>query len=333
MRVGIVGAGTMGAMHAAAWAQTGAKLVGVHSLRGGPELAHRYGAKVFERFEELLQAVDVADLCVPTDLHPAMTVQAAEAGKHVVCEKPLALTMADGEAMIAACERAGVRLFIAMVVRFFPQYRAAQQLVADGRLGALGVLRLRRAAYQPHKEVDNWFLDEARSGGMVVDLMIHDFDYARWLAGPVTRIYAQSARARVPSSSGDYALVTLRFASGAMAIIEGGWANPPGVFRTGFDLAGTAGLIEWSSDDTATIRTFLQQSSAPAAAARPERSEGVGLPLAPLLEDPYTTQIKHVYRAITTGEPFAVTPQDSLEALRLALAARESLQTGRVVKL
>jgi len=117
-----------------------------------------------------------------------------------------------------------------------------------------------------------------------------------------------------------------------MAIVEGGWANPPGVFRTGFDLAGSEGLIEWSSDDTATIRTFLQQSSAQAAAC-PERSEGVGLPLAPLLEDPYTTQIKHVYRAIATGEPFAVTPQDSLEALRLALVARESLQTGRVVKL
>jgi len=186
-------------MHAAAWAQTGAKLVGVYSLCGGPELAHRYSAKLFERYDELLEAVDVVDLCVPTDLHPAMTVQAAEAGKHVVCEKPLALTIAEGEAMIAACERAGVRLFIAMVVRFFPQYQSAQQLVVAGQLGALGVLRLRRAGYQPRKEVDNWFLDEARSGGMVVDMMIHDFDYARWLAGPVTRVYAQSARADRPS--------------------------------------------------------------------------------------------------------------------------------------
>jgi len=332
MRVGIVGAGTMGVMHAAAWAQTGAKLVGVYSLRDGPELAHRYSAKVFERYDELLKAVDVVDLCVPTNLHPAMTAQAAEAGKHVVCEKPPALTMAEGEAMIATCERAGVRLFIAMVVRFFPQYRAAQQLVAAGQLGALGVLRLRRAAYQPRKEVDNWFLDEARSGGMVVDMMIHDFDYARWLAGPVIRVYAQSARALAPDSSGDYALVTLRFASGAMAIVEGAWANPPGVFRTGFDLAGSEGLIEWSSDDTATIRTFLQPSAAQAAAC-PERSEGAGLPLAPLPEDPYTSQLKHVYRAIKTGEPFAVTPQDSLEALRIALAARESLQTGLVVTL
>ena len=325
MRVGVVGAGTMGVMHAAAWTQTGATLVGIYSLRDGPELANRYGAEVFECYEDLLKAVDLVDLCVPTDLHPSLTVLAAEAGKHVVCEKPLALSIAEGEAMIAACEQAGVRLFIALVVRFFPQYRAAQQLVAAGQLGTLGVLRLRRAAFQPYKEVDNWFLDEVRSGGMVVDLMIHDFDYARWLAGPVTQVYAQSARAQAPDSLGDYALVTLRFASGAMALIEGAWANPPGVFRTSFDLAGSEGLIEWSSDDTATVRTFLQPSASQAAA--------VGLPLAPLPEDPYTTQIKHVYRALMTGEPFAVTPQDSLEALRIALAARESLRAGQVVKL
>jgi predicted dehydrogenase len=254
-----------------------------------------------------------------------MTLQAAAAGKHVVCEKPLALTLEQGEAMITACERAGVRLFVAMVVRFFPQYRAAQQLVAGGQLGSLGVLRLKRAAYQPRKEVDNWYLDEARSGGMVVDMMIHDFDYARWLAGPVARVYARSARGQVPASPGDYALVTLRFASGAIALIEGAWANPPGVFRTGFDLAGSAGLIEWSSDEPVTLRTFLEP--------RPGEAAAVGLPLAPLAEDPYTTQIKHVHRALVTGEPFAVTPQDALEALRIALAARESLKSGRVVRL
>lgn len=325
MRVGIVGAGTMGSVHAAAWAQTEAELVGVHSLRAGAELASRYGAKAFDRYEDLLEAVDVVDLCVPTDLHPAMTLQAAAAGKHVVCEKPLALTLEQGEAMITACERAGVRLFVAMVVRFFPQYRAAQQLVAGGQLGSLGVLRLKRAAYQPRKEVDNWYLDEARSGGMVVDMMIHDFDYARWLAGPVARVYARSARGQVPASPGDYALVTLRFASGAIALIEGAWANPPGVFRTGFDLAGSAGLIEWSSDEPVTLRTFLEP--------RPGEAAAVGLPLAPLAEDPYTTQIKHVHRALVTGEPFAVTPQDALEALRIALAARESLKSGRVVRL
>lgn len=220
--------------------------------------------------------------------------------------------------MIAAAQRAGVRFFVAMVLRFFPQYRLTRDLVAQGRIGEVGVIRLKRVSYTPQKAGDNWYLDHARSGGMMVDLMVHDFDFACWLAGDVTRVYAKAAGDR-------YALATLRFASGAMALIEGGWANPPGVFRTAIDVAGTAGAIEWSSDATATIRTYLRQ---------PEGAAGeVGLPLSPLAEDPYTAQLKHAYEAIRTGAPFDVSPEDALRALRVALAAKESARTGRSVSL
>lgn len=197
MRVGIVGAGTMGRVHAAAWSQTEAELVGVTALEptSSAALAERYRARAFASYEELLREVDVVDLCVPTDLHCAMTLRAAAAGKHVVCEKPLALSLSDGERMIGACEAAGVRLFVAMVVRFFPQYALAARAVQALELGTLGVLRLKRVSYPP-QVLDNWFADPARSGGMLVDLMIHDLDYARWLAGPVTRIFAKSVRSQ-----------------------------------------------------------------------------------------------------------------------------------------
>jgi predicted dehydrogenase len=120
-----------------------------------------------------------------------MVVEAALAGKHVICEKPLALTLPDAQAMVGACAAAGVRFFVGMVVRFFPQYRAAKELVAQGRIGQPGVLRLKRVAYLPMKPCDNWYIDETRAGGIVIDLMIHDFDYARWVAGDVERVFAR----------------------------------------------------------------------------------------------------------------------------------------------
>ena len=325
MRIGIVGAGTMGQVHAQAWLEAGAQVVAAHSasLESALGLAAQYGARVCSSLAELIEHVDVVDLCVPTHLHQAMTLEAANAGKHIICEKPMALDLGDARAMIQACDQAGVRLFIAHVARFFPQYRAARDAVQSGQIGNLGVMRLKRAAYQPRVSGENWFLDSTKSGGMVLDLMVHDFDYARWIGGPVARVFAKSARASRIDSPTDYALVTLEFESGAMAQIEGGWAYPAGVFRTGFDLAGSSGLIEWSSDNTNTIKSFLEPTNASTAE--------VGLPLSILAEDPYVTQIKHVKHALETGTEFLVTPIEALEALRIGLAAKRSLETGRSI--
>ena len=327
MRVGIVGTGSMGHTHAKAWLEAGCEVAGVISghLERAEQFALQHQTKAFSSLEALLEEVDVLDICAPTHLHRSMTQAAAFAGKHVICEKPIALTLEDANAMIEVCSSHNIRLFIAQVVRFFPQYRAAQEILKSGQLGNLGVLRLKRMGYQPKAVGENWFLDETKSGGMILDLMVHDFDYARWLGGQVTRVYARSARASNPKSIGDYALVTLGFASGAIAQIEGGWAYPKGTFRTSLDIAGSQGLIEWHSDSSSTIKSFLEVGDA--------EVDAVGIPSSVLSEDPYTTQIKHFKHAITTNSPFDVTPEDAIAALEIALAARESLATGRAVHL
>jgi predicted dehydrogenase len=327
MRVGIVGAGTMAGVHAAGWKQTNAKLIGVMSkdTKGALELAQKHNTGTFDSYESLLEAVDIIDICTPTDFHKDMVLQAAKAGKHIICEKPIALTTEDGKEMIEACNKAKVRLFIAMVVRFFPQYSTAQQAVANGQVGKVGVMRFKRVSYQPTGQ-EGWFTDEARSGGMLVDLMIHDFDYARWLGGNVKRVFAKSVRTQDPKAPGDYALVTLGFDDGRMALIEGGWAYPPGYFRTSMDIAGSDGVIEWRSDDAVTIQPFLRLTGETSVAR-------VGVPSSILAEDPYTTEIKHAYDCIKHNKEFLVTAEDGLEALRIALAAKESLKTGKAVQL
>ncbi len=131
------------------------------------------------------------------------------AGKHILCEKPLGRTLAQAQEMTAACEAAGVKLMVAHVVRFFPDYAQARRRVMAGEIGRPAVIRLSRESFQPKKAADNWFVDDAKSGGMVLDLMIHDLDYARWVAGPVTQVFAKS--------TGTHALAILTHAAGPSA--------------------------------------------------------------------------------------------------------------------
>jgi myo-inositol 2-dehydrogenase/D-chiro-inositol 1-dehydrogenase len=325
MRVGIVGAGIMGAVHAAAWRSTEARLIGCVSAQTtqSDHLAARYGIRSYSCFADLLEDVDIVDICTPTAMHKSMVLEAAHEGKQVLCEKPVALRQEDAEIMIQACNKAGVRFFVGLVVRFFPQYRLARDLVSGGTIGELAVVRLKRVSYLPQKNVDNWYIDETRSGGMIVDLMIHDFDFARWLAGDVQRVFAR--RSQGGQGSAQYSQAILRFNSGVIGLIEGGWAYPPGIFRTGLDLSGSDGLIEWSSDQPDPIRVFR----APA----PDEPLTVGLPVSGLSDDPYTLEIRHAFDAIRSEKPFDVSAEDALQSLRIALAARESLVTNHPVLL
>lgn len=331
MRIGLVGTGSMGHAHTPAWQHLkdiGAELVGVLSNRqeATEAFAKEFNIKPYSSLDELIADVDILDICVPTNLHKEMTLKAAQAGKHVICEKPIALTVEDGKAMIKACKDAGVRLFIAHVVRFVSAYVAAKNTIDAGNIGKPCVIRLTRAGYQPRKTVDNWFVDEGRSGGMMLDLMIHDYDFARWVGGDVTRVFAKSLRGKEPNAPVDYALTTLRFADGAIAHIEGGWAYPPGFFRTSMDIAGTDGVIEWMSDNAQTLHTHL---------ANPPEEEAaeVAVPSAAAADSPFTTQLKHFYDAIVNDTEAIVTPEDALAALEVGLAAIESAKTGKPVSI
>jgi predicted dehydrogenase len=325
MKVGIAGVGFMGTTHAAGWAATEAAIAGfvAETPQEARRLADQYQARVYPSYEAMLADVDVVDLCTPTHLHHPMTLQAAAAGKHVICEKPLARTVEQGLAMIAACRKAGVKLLVAHVVRFFPEYALAKSTVTSGQVGRPGVIRLARGSFRPKKPVGNWFLDFEKSGGMMLDLMIHDFDYARWVAGDVESVFAKSIGHTKGEASVDYGMAILKHQSGALSHIVGAWAYPPPTFRTRLEIAGDRGLIEFDSAATAPIEMLLQKPQADA--------PDVGLPASPLSESPYTTQIKEFYEALAHDRPARVSAEDGLAALQIALAAIESAKTGKAV--
>jgi len=328
MKVGIVGAGFMGTTHAAGWAATPAKIAGftAETQKEAASLAQSYNAKVYPSLDELILDVDVVDICSPTHLHHGMVLKAAEAGKHIVCEKPLARTTGQAQEMVVACEKAGVQLLVAHVVRFFPEYALAHSAVLEGQVGKPAVIRLHRGSYRPKKPAGNWFLDEEKSGGILMDLMIHDYDYARWVAGEVESVSARRVTELHPDAPVDYGLVILRHRSGALSHIAGAWAYPPPTFRTLLEIAGDRGLIEFDSDGTAPIQNLILKTSG-------SDAPDVALPSSPVSESPYTTQIKEFYSALAEGQTTRVSATDGLVAVQIAEAALESAHTGQPVKL
>lgn len=301
LRIGIVGAGTMGAVHAEAWAHTPAQVVGFVSRRldNARRLAIQHGASAFATLDAMLPHVDVVDICTPPGLHLEQTLAAARAGKHVVCEKPIARTIEQAEQMIAACRAAGVKLLVAHVVRYFDAYASAHARLVNGQLGPVRLLSLSRLGRMP----SGWFADWDASGGVLLDLMIHDYDFARWIAGEVTRVRACLAPLAVEGAPAQHAVVTLTHTSGAVSYVEGSWANP-GPFRTSFRIVAERGLVEY---DTA---------------------------LAPRDgKNPYATQAQAFYDALANDAPLRVTAEDGLAALRIALAAIASACAGQDVSL
>ena len=327
VKIGIAGVGFMGSIHAEGWAQTGAEMAGfvAETVEEAAPLAKKYNLKIYPTLAEMLPDVDVVDICTPTHLHHAMTLQAAAAGKHIICEKPLGRSTQQAREMIAACQQAGVQLLVAHVVRFFNEYALAKASVTRGEIGKPGVIRLQRGSFRPKKAAGNWFLDDAKSGGILFDLMIHDYDYARWIAGEVQSVMAKKVTTGHPEAPIDYGLVLLTHRGGALSHVAGAWAYPPPTFRTHIEIAGDAGLIEFDSADSAPSFNLI--------AATGSGAPDVGLPSSPVSESPYTTQLKEFYAALLGGPQPRVRAADGLAAVQIAEAALESAATGKPVQL
>jgi UDP-N-acetylglucosamine 3-dehydrogenase len=321
MRVGLVGAGFMGGVHLNAYAGIPqVEVVGVADARiesavAGAEMV---GARPYASYEELVAAedVEVVDVCLPTAFHRDLAVRAAGEGRHVILEKPIARTMKDAQEILEAFSSDGPRLFVGHVVRFFPAYVGIKQKIDAGDLGTVGVVRTsRRSPFL--LGWNDWYADWRVSGGVLLDLVIHDFDFLRWALGEVERVYARGMLGREYNRL-DYALVTLRFQSGAIAHVEGHWGYPA-PFNYSIEVAGSKALLTVDSTEPASLQLI---GGAPGEV--PDLASG---------KSPYEKELEHFIHCIESGEAPIVQAQDACEALRIGLAATESVLTGESVTL
>ena len=174
---------------------------------------------------------DMADVCLPSYLHKAFTVKLLKAGKHVLCEKPMALSAADCEEMIATARACGKQLMIGQCLRFNATYAYLKDCVTDGRFGKIRNLYMYRKSAQPRWGFENWFADTARSGGCILDMHIHDIDMARYLLGEPYAVSCLSYDAVTR-----WSVVNSRlYYKDVMVVADGSWDESDNArFKSGF---------------------------------------------------------------------------------------------------
>lgn len=334
MNVCVVGLGRAGLVHAGNFQRhvPGAVLAAV--VESDPDILEKHAGElgIAARYRDIHQAlnhaqVDAVCITTPTFTHAEIAVAAARAGKHVLCEKPMALTLAEADRMIEAATAAGVVLQIGFMRRFDPAFLEARRLIETGAIGRPMVTRsLTRGPGLPPR----WACDPRRSNGMLAEVNSHDFDAVRWIAGAeFTRVYAETAVTKRSDLLEEFpefydtATVTLRLADGSLAMIEGACPVDYG-YDARMEVLGTEGVLRIGELDHGAVVTCTRSlgvQSAPFASWRDRFREA------------YVAEAAHFVRCIRAEEQPLATGLDGRRALEATLAANLSSRLGAPVAL
>ncbi|MDA8298040.1 MAG: Gfo/Idh/MocA family oxidoreductase [Actinomycetota bacterium] len=326
LRIGVVGGGVMARTHLASLLSIPtAEVVGLAAPEVSPEVAglcQSAGIPVGADVRGLIgsDGLDALVIAAPTDAHVALVQLVAASGRHVFCEKPLALKIRDARSAVDACAAAGVRLAVGHVVRYFPAYAKLRDLVAAGEIGPPAMAKCRRMSGPPG-EAREWYADSSRSGGVLTDMGVHDFDWLLWTLGPVTRVSASV----VDRGAGQVAMVLFAHESGAISAVELSWMDPTG-FWTAVEVSGPGGLLSHDSRTSATFRLERAPNVAPA-------PPSVEVPLGAALSDPYRDEMVDALAFFAGGAVPRSSPQDAVAAVALAEAARRAAEMQATIEL
>ncbi|MGH2459587.1 MAG: Gfo/Idh/MocA family protein [Chloroflexota bacterium] len=338
--VGIIGAGFIASLHAEALARVPeARIVAVASPTVGHAegFAARHGIPhAYTDYRALLERSDIhlVTLALPNDLHCPATLDAAAAGKHVVCEKPLATSLAECDRMIAACRAANVKLMYAEELCFAPKYVRAKQLADEGALGRVYQVKQSECHDGPHRD---WFWNVERSGGgVLMDMGCHSIEFARWIYGkprPLS-VYAQLGNYAHPGRTrgDDHSVCLVEYAGDRIGVAENSWARPGGVDDHA-EIYGSAGLTVADLLRGSSLLTYSEPGYGYAVEKAPstrgwtftmfEESWNYGFP----------QEMAHFVRCVRDDLAPLESGEDGRQVIELICAAYESARTGRKVAL
>ena len=330
LRIGVIGAGRIGKIHAENLATRipGAVVAAIAdiNLEAAKELAAKLRVeKVVTDFNEIIndKSIDAVAICSSTDTHADLIIAAAQAGKHIFCEKPVDHSLEKIDRAIEAVNQAGVQCQIGFNRRFDANFKKLRDLVKEGKIGDLHILRItsRDPAPPPAEYVKV-------SGGMFLDMTIHDFDMARYLSGSeVVEVYAAGGVMVDPAigAAGDIdtAIITLKFANGAIGTIDNSRKAVYGYDQRA-EVFGSGGMAATANN---TPNTSVYSNAQGVTSEKP---------LYFFLErymDSFIAEMRDFVAAIREGAPTPVTILDGRKPVVIAMAAKKSLAENRPVKL
>ena len=340
--IGIVGAGVIAATHAEAIAAIpGARLVAVADAvpERAVEFAGANGCAAEPSLAALLARddIDVVSVCVPSGLHAEVGIAVAEAGKHLVVEKPIDVSLAAADRLIAAGDAAGVAMTVISQHRFDPGLVELRRLIDDGVLGrlVLGEASTKWYRSQGYYESGPWRGTWALDGGSLMNQGIHYVDLLRWSMGPIVEVSAVYATENHQIEVEDTALAVVRFTSGAVGTIASSTAVFPG-FAQRLEVSGTGGTVV--VEDGEIVRCALTSDTPDpglrgSLLARPSSGEGAAANAAALGVSSHAAQIADLLAAVEQGRDPSVTGRDGRDTLEVILAVYQSGREGRPVVL
>jgi UDP-N-acetyl-2-amino-2-deoxyglucuronate dehydrogenase len=343
---GIIGCGVIAPFHARAVGELpNAHLVAVADVvaERAQRCAAEFGAEAHDDVGALLARsdVDVVSVCVPSGLHAEIGARAAAAGKHVVIEKPIDITLEAADRLIAACRDHGVTMTVISQNRFRPAVQRMRELIDAGRLGRLVVGDAVIKWYRSQDYYDSgdwrgtWALD---GGGCLMNQGVHYVDLLQWMMGPVDRVFGRCVTAtheRIEVE--DVAMAVLHFASGAVGVLEASTAIYPGLPER-LEVTGTGGtvIVEAGALRACELKDEKGETSPYGAKLKtdePAAGNGGAADPTAISHAGHRTQIADLLEAIETGRPPAVTGEAARRPLEIILAVYRSAREGREVSL
>ncbi len=324
LSIAILGAGNMGKRLAKSFREiSGVSIKYVYSrtLAHAQPLAKECGAVALDQMNPIFddRRVDAVVLCLPTFTRLETLKPAVESGKHVFCEKPLALNPPMAGIIRTLLAGYSKTVMVGQVLRFFWEYRRLRERVLAGEVGQVGMVRLSRCVGYPGTE--SWFADLNQSGGVILDLLIHDLDFLRWTFGEVEQVCAKCVTGTQAGKLA-YALLNLQLASGALAHIEGSWAHPVGSFHQSVEICGSLGMLHYDNLTCSNINVVSTTEPRSGPESR------ISLPESDHSNDPYFAEVSHFIDCIRQEHAPAVSFEESLKSCELAFRAIESARLG-----
>jgi predicted dehydrogenase len=326
VKVGICGCGFIGKIHGKGWKSLKeATVTGCFdvSTAAAENLARELGAQAFGSFEKMLAEVDIVSICVPTFLHRQYAVSALKAGTHVLCEKPIALSLEDASAIVAAAAAAKSFFMVGLTHRFYAENVLVHEAAASGRLGTVLSCSAYRLGVMPDWSAGGWMADGAKSGGAATDFVMHDIDLCNWIGGEPKLVMSQGIKS--VTGAWDYMDISIHYASGVKGFVEGGWLfKGQWPFSQEHRILGTRGAAQWVSRMAKNIEKRMSADSTVGIYVQGEEAD---LPTWQR-RDPFEKEMEYFLQCVLSGsKPSVVTPVDAYRALQVSLAAKESAET------
>ncbi|MEW5719579.1 MAG: Gfo/Idh/MocA family oxidoreductase, partial [Chloroflexota bacterium] len=250
LRFGLIGCGRIAPRHAQPLTELpGARLAAVADIIAprAQRLAQEYHADAYTDYRRLLERhdIDVVNICTPSGMHAAMAIEALQAGKHVIVEKPMAMNLRDADQMISAEQATGKKLCVVLQNRYNPPMQDLRRVVDEGKLGRLLLGNATVRWYRPQEYYeDGWHGTRAMDGGALMNQSIHHIDALQWLMGDAASVFAYTGTLAHKMEAEDVGVVALRFASGALGTIEGSTLTYPENLEGSVALFGERGSVK-----------------------------------------------------------------------------------------